>query len=111
VERVAEQLLAGVDAGVLGEGWVLGWLAEAGARLVNRAPDSAAELLRAALEQAPADDPRREELSGHLLTALWLNGRDAEVKELARQVIADGRDPERTGAAAWRMVYAIGRDP
>lgn len=108
VERVAEQLLA-VDPAVLGEGWVLDWLAVAGPRLVNRAPDTAAELLRAALDAAPPEGARRAELYGHLLTALWLNGRNAEVEQLARQVIAQAGDTERTGAAAWRMVYAIAR--
>jgi len=69
VQRVAEQLLA-VEAGVLGEGWVLDWLVEAGSWLVNRAPDTAADLLPRALEAAPPDDPRREELAEHLLTAV-----------------------------------------
>jgi DNA-binding CsgD family transcriptional regulator/tetratricopeptide (TPR) repeat protein len=109
VERVAEQLLATGDHDILAEQWVLSWLVDAGSRLVNRAPDSAAELLRAALEQLPADEPRAEELSGHLLNALWLNRRDAEAEQLARQILPQGRDPERIGAAAWRMVSSINR--
>ena len=106
MERVAEQLLAAVGAGVLGEGWALDWLLRAGPRLVNRAPDVGAELLRAALEAVPGDEPRREELSGLLLAALWLNQQDDEVVELARQIISRGGDPERIGEAAWRMAYA-----
>ena len=107
MERIAEQLLAAVDAGVFGAAWVLDWLVRSGPRLVNRAPEIGAELLRAALEAAPVDGPRREELTGLLLTALWLNWQDAEVEQLAGQIIADGGDPEWIGAAAWRMVYAI----
>jgi tetratricopeptide (TPR) repeat protein len=109
VQRVAEQLLA-VDTGVLGEGWVLDWLVEAGPGLVNRAPDTAADLLQGALEAAPPDDPRREELAEHLLTALWLNWRSAEAEQLARRIISYAQDPDRVGAAALRLVEAIARD-
>ncbi|HVQ90337.1 MAG TPA: AAA family ATPase [Mycobacteriales bacterium] len=109
VQRIAEQLLA-VDAGVLGEGWVLDWLVEAGDRLVNRAPDTAAELLHGAREAAAPDDPRREELAEHLLAALVLNWRLAEVEQLARRIFAHAQDPDRVGAAALRLIQAISRD-
>ncbi len=109
MERVAEQLLAGTDAFGMSEGWVLDWLAEAGPRLVYRAPRTAVELADRALGGLPTDDPRWENLSQLLITAAWLDGQDGEVERRARQILAHTKDPARAAQVAWTLSYVLGR--
>jgi signal transduction histidine kinase len=106
LDRIAEQLLAAPDPAGLGNGWVPDWLLEAGPRLVHRAPQTAAELLERTLDALPVDDAaHREQLGGLLVTAAWLDGRDADVKRHARHMVATALDPARRAQASWALAY------
>jgi len=110
VERVAEQLLAalpGTDAARAVEGWVLDWLAGPGRVLSYRSPLVAAELLSRAVDHAPPEDPRREELQAVLAPVLRMLGRREEAVELAERVRAVTRDPARAAEISYTLADAL----
>ena len=110
VERVAEQLLAalrGPGAVPVVDGWTVGWLLKAGRRLVSRAPEDAAELLRLTVAYLPSDDPRRESLEVILAPALVLLGRRDAAVRLAEKVLAVTGDPARAAEMSWTAGWAM----
>ncbi|WP_460359773.1 ATP-binding protein, partial [Actinoallomurus bryophytorum] len=110
VERVAEQLLAalrGPGAVPVVDGWTVDWLLRAGRRLVSRAPEDAAELLRLAVAYLPSDDPRRESLEVILAPALVLLGHRDEAVRLAEKVLAATGDPARAAEMSWTAGWAM----
>ena len=104
VERVAEHLLAAASRA---DAWVVAWVAEAGSTLTYRAPQVAVELLRRAREMIGVDDPRREELDAHLVSALFLLGQYEHVERLARAVLAGTQDAALAGRMTWTLGYAL----
>jgi tetratricopeptide (TPR) repeat protein len=97
-ERVAELLLP-----VLAEadGWELGWIAEHGGTLMNRAPEVAAELLEHALDRLELDDPRRARVQDALLPLSFYLRRIDRAERIARDILATAAEPERAGRAYW----------
>jgi len=93
-DRVAAHLL---DAGDAMDAWTLDWLTTAGPALVARAPAVAVDLLRAAADNAPPADPRRDTLAADLATALFQAGRLDDALEVARAALARASDPELAG--------------
>ncbi len=104
-ERVAEQLLAATDSRAVTDGWVIDWLVEAGPQLVYRAPTIAADLLAQTVDTISSTHPHYEELGAQLVTAAWLDGRDAEVERRARQILAGDPAPMRKAQVAWMLSY------
>jgi DNA-binding CsgD family transcriptional regulator/tetratricopeptide (TPR) repeat protein len=105
-ERVAAQLVAAPEVG--GE-WVWQWLAGAVGVLANRAPQVAAQLLRRALTQLPAADPRREVLEAGLVTVAFLLMQQDEVERVARPLLARTTDPDRAAEVSWLLGIALAR--
>ena len=103
-EQVAEQLPHVLDAA---DAWVVDWLADAASGLVYRAPQVAVDLLQRMREVMPIGDRRRQVLEVHLVTALFLLSRFAEVEQLARPVLAGGPDPAVAGQLSWTLGYAL----
>ena len=85
VEQVAQQLLA---APQVDDSWAVGWVVEAVPGLTYRAPHIVVELVERVRPGIDRDDPRGERLEAHLATALVLLGRDEQVEQLARPVLA-----------------------
>jgi DNA-binding CsgD family transcriptional regulator len=100
-QRVAAHLVSttGVD------GWVVDWLAGAGPALTNTAPQIAVELLQRAVDQTPADDPRRDRLVAMLSKVLQRLGRDAEAEQYIRLLLTQARDPDLLAEARWMLAY------
>jgi DNA-binding CsgD family transcriptional regulator/tetratricopeptide (TPR) repeat protein len=108
-DRVAEQLLAATDSGAIADEWVLDWLVEAGPQLVYRAPGTAADLLGHTADRISSGDPRGDGLTSLLITAAWLDGRDAEVEQRARQVLSSDPAPALRAQVTWNLAYVLGR--
>jgi DNA-binding CsgD family transcriptional regulator/transcriptional regulator with XRE-family HTH domain len=107
VERVAEQLLAG---SVYAEDWIPGWLAGGAATtLTHRAPAAAVELVTAALDRMPADDPHRDNLAVCQATGLFLLGRYPDVVRLGQPLLDRIADGEDKGRLAWTVAYALAK--
>jgi DNA-binding CsgD family transcriptional regulator/tetratricopeptide (TPR) repeat protein len=108
VEQVAGQLAAAQEAAAdAGEAWVWGWLAGVAPVLAYRAPQVAAALLRRALAQIPASDPRREVLETALVTVAFLLVEVEEVERVARPLLVRTADPDRAAEVAWLLAYAL----
>lgn len=104
--QVAEQLLPAADTV---DEWVLGWLADVAPTLTHRAPQTAIELLRRAIDHVRSDDPRRDLLASWLATALSGMGRNAEAAQQARQILGRTREPARIAEMAWVLAYTLMR--
>ncbi len=89
--------------------WVPEWLARVSPVLLYRAPQVAADLLRSVLGQLADDDPRRGQLEASVLTALFLLGRDADVEEAGRRLLAETSDPDRATDISWLVAYSMVR--
>jgi len=100
---VAQQLSAG---GRPGEGWARAWLIRAAPTLITRAPQLAAELLRRALEETPADDEAWEALVVFLVRALLAVGAYQDAVRQASGVLTAMTDPARRGEAFWMLAHA-----
>jgi DNA-binding CsgD family transcriptional regulator len=108
VERVGEQLQAALG---VTDSWALGWLADNSAALVNRAAQSAIELLSRAADDVPRADPRREVIESLLVMALQRMLRFDEVRQRTRVVLADsgisaGHRLEMSWALAHSLLYS-----
>ncbi|MFI5645458.1 helix-turn-helix transcriptional regulator [Kitasatospora sp. NPDC051705] len=104
VERVAELILPAVrDA----DGWEwkreCEWLADNAARLADRAPGIAAELLEHALRQTDAHGPRHHVLADRLATLYFRTGPVERAEELARTILLETSDRELAGRARWLL--------
>ncbi|MEU6238951.1 AAA family ATPase, partial [Kitasatospora sp. NPDC047058] len=100
VERVAELILPAVREA---DGWEWEWLADNAARLAERAPAIAAELLEHALRQPDADCPRRHVLAGRLAALYFRTGPVDRAEELARSILLETCDRELVGRARWLL--------
>ena len=100
--QVAAQLLPAAGSE---DEWFLDWLAGAATTLTHRAPQTAIELLRRAIDQVGSDDPRRDLFASWLATSLAGMGRNAEASQQARQVLSRTSDPDRVAELTWVLAY------
>jgi DNA-binding CsgD family transcriptional regulator len=77
--------------------------------LIYRAPQVAAELLRAVLAQLPGDDPGREALEAALVQAAFLLVLDEELERVGTRMLARALDPDRAAEIAWLVAYTLMR--
>ena len=91
-DAVARQLTAALECGTQlpGAGWLADWLVAEGQVLANQAVAIAVPLYRQALDQVPADDPRRLQLAVALATALYAAVRHDEADKIIQQALAPG---------------------
>ena len=104
VEEVAQQLLAAPQRA---DAWAVGWVVEAVAGLTHRAPQIAVDLVERVRPGMDRGDPRLDLFEAYLATGLHLLGRDEQVEQVARPVLAGTRDPEVAGRMAWALGYAL----
>jgi DNA-binding CsgD family transcriptional regulator len=105
VERVAEQLEAA--PGVM-DSWVLNWLVDNGAALVNRASQPAIDLLSRAADHVPRTDPRREAIESRLVAALRRMLRFGEVEQQSRAALARRTiSAEHRLEMSWGLAYSL----
>jgi len=100
--QVAQQLLPAAGSE---DEWFLDWLAGAAPILTHRAPQTAIELLRRAIDQVGSDDPRRDVFASWLATSLAGMGRNADAAQQARQVLSRTTDPDRVAEMTWVLAY------
>ena len=106
-DRVARQLLRAVD----GPGgttepldeWILSWLARTAEPLVGQAPQVAAELLRHAVTNSPADSAHHDRLEGRLADALYRVGDAAEAEQVANHALARAVEPDLVVDLHWTL--------
>ncbi|MFE2310634.1 AAA family ATPase [Streptomyces sp. NPDC059411] len=98
--RTAGQLLGG---GAL-DRWALRWTARSAQALIARAPETAAVLLRRAVDQA--EGPHRQALEDGLADAALMLRRP-ESAELLATLRERAEDPERRAALAFKLVSAL----
>jgi DNA-binding CsgD family transcriptional regulator/tetratricopeptide (TPR) repeat protein len=103
-ERVAAQLLL---AGHSVDAWTVNWLSTAAPVLINQAPGAAVDLLRSALDSAPAGDVHRVLLDTRLVAALFQAGRWDEAEQAARRALARVNDPDLRGELYWYLVESL----
>jgi DNA-binding CsgD family transcriptional regulator len=105
LEHVAGQLEAA--RGVM-DSWVLNWLVDNGAALVNRASEPAIDLLSRAADHVPMTDPRREAIEGWLVAALRRMLRFGEVEQQSRAVLARRTlSAEHRLEISWALAYSL----
>jgi DNA-binding CsgD family transcriptional regulator len=118
-ERVAAQLLlvlsreaAESDAmsADSAQAWIPGWLANTAAQFTYRAPQVAAELLRAVLRRLPDTDPHREQLEVSLVGVAFLLMHGSEVEEVGCRLLERDCDPELMAETAWLVAFTRLRD-
>jgi len=102
ISQVAEQLLPAAGSE---DEWFLDWLAGAAPILTHRAPQTAIELLRRAIDQVGSDDRRRDVFASWLATSLAGMGRNADASQQARQVLSRTSDPDRVAEMSWVLAY------
>jgi DNA-binding CsgD family transcriptional regulator len=100
---VAQQLSA---AQLPGMDWVREWLLQHGRALTVRAPRLAAELLRRALDDAPAGHDTRDGLTTCLVWALLAAGSYEEVVTQASQALTAMTDPVQRAETYWVLTRA-----
>jgi DNA-binding CsgD family transcriptional regulator len=113
-ERVAAQLLqvlsretaeAGATSADAALAWIPGWLANTAAQFTHRAPQVAAELLRAVLRRLPDTEPHREQLEVSLVRVAFLLMHGDEVEEVGGRLLERGSDPEVMADMAWLVAF------
>jgi DNA-binding CsgD family transcriptional regulator len=102
--QVAEQLLPSLPTI---DRWVVGWLAKAGPALIYQAPRIAADLLRQAVQNAPAGDADADLLALMLVRVLFRIGAYAELEQVGRPALASVHDPEAAAEIRWLLVYGL----
>jgi len=108
----AQLLLAihGAEPREAADEWMPAWVAGAIPGLVHKAPQMAAELLRAALAQLAPDDPERLKLEVVLARlALFLMEND-EVRQVGERVLARAGDPDVLAEINWLIAYVLFRE-
>jgi DNA-binding CsgD family transcriptional regulator/tetratricopeptide (TPR) repeat protein len=83
------------------------WLRRTGREAVPRAPEIAAGFLSRALELIPRSDPERQGLVGELVWSLLWSGRLSEAEALARDLLAQHREPEIRGVLEYALAKAL----
>jgi DNA-binding CsgD family transcriptional regulator len=113
-ERVAAQLLLvlsreAAQADAMGadpaHAWISGWLANTTAQLTYRAPQVAADLLRAVLRRLPDTDRHREQLEVSLVGVAFVLMHGDEVEEVGCRLLERDRDPELMAETAWLVAF------
>jgi len=99
-------VVPGQEAGVAVDEWVVGWLAEAAAVLIYRAPQVAEGLLRGVLGQLPGSDARRAGLEASLVAVLFRLERYQEAERAGVRLLAGETDPQRVADTSWLVAYA-----
>ena len=90
------------------DGWMLNWVVDNGAALVNRASQPAIDLLSRAADQVSGTDPRREIIESCLIAALRRMLRFGELQRWARVALArDGISAEHRLEMSWALAYAL----
>ncbi|MGD0553691.1 MAG: AAA family ATPase [Streptosporangiaceae bacterium] len=109
-EVVAAQLVLALRPNALSadwnQAWVPQWLSDTAAALTYRAPQVAAELLRAVLRQLPESDPRRGKLEASLVSVAFLLMRDDEVEEAGLRLLERNAEPELLAEMAWLVAFS-----
>ncbi|MEV6229750.1 AAA family ATPase [Saccharopolyspora shandongensis] len=108
IERVGEQLRASlaIDDTEFDDG-CLDWLAHNGRLLAHRAPESATELLSAAICLLPTDDARREALQAAKARTLVVLGRPEQAQALCERVLAETRDRRLASEMSWHLAWSL----
>ncbi|WP_433260205.1 BTAD domain-containing putative transcriptional regulator [Actinosynnema sp. CS-041913] len=99
-EVVAGQLAA---APTVVDPWVVDWLAENAHAVERSAPDVAARVLRAVVDQPALDRTHRERLTARLADLLFRLGRRPDAE--ARQVLARTQDPGLAAEMRWMLLH------
>jgi DNA-binding CsgD family transcriptional regulator len=100
VDRVARQLLAGVEeaapdqASARGADWAADWLAKAAPTLVSEASEVAVRLLEPLMRQLPVADGRRHILASHLARALGHQAKHDEAEKLIAGTLPHVANPD-----------------
>jgi DNA-binding CsgD family transcriptional regulator len=102
--QVATHMSRGAE---LGDVDAAEWLRRAAGEAAPRAPAVAVELLRRALELAPAGHSYRDAVTAELVEALLWSGRLPEAVELARQVLGRDQDAQRRNAVQLSILLAL----
>jgi DNA-binding CsgD family transcriptional regulator/tetratricopeptide (TPR) repeat protein len=105
--RVARQLLPGRDpdkGSGLVDGWVIGWLADAGHELVGHVPDVAIQLLRWAIGAVPAGVSPHGVLACRLAEALYRVGDADAGAEVAAAALSHVRHSDLRVNLYWTLV-------
>ncbi|GAB3146466.1 BTAD domain-containing putative transcriptional regulator [Micromonospora sonneratiae] len=103
VDRIAAHLLVTPEAL---DGWVLDWLAEHASDLAYRAPEVAADLLRAGADRTSGDSRQAAILRG-LSTALFLLSRLDEAEQTIRRSLARARGGPLIADLAWDLSQVL----
>jgi DNA-binding CsgD family transcriptional regulator len=114
-ERVATQLVLGQAMAVRPLlPWLADWLADNAGTLMHRAPQAAAALLRAAVEDMPVPDSRRDALEAALVSVSFLLARHEDVERFGTALMTRSADADRVAEMGWLVGYTLlrtGRRP
>ena len=102
--QVATHMSRGAE---LGDVDAAEWLRRAAGEAAPRAPAVAVELLRRALELAPAGHSHRDAVTAELVEALLWSGRLPEAVELARQLLGRDQDAQRRNTVQLSICRAL----
>src|ERR1700735_582426 len=110
-DRVARQLLWAVggpdSASDPVDDWMLSWLADASALLINRAPQVAADLLRRAVASSAGRSPQHYLLVGRLADALYRAGSVPEAEQVARRALPHTDEPGLVVDLHWTIAQCL----
>ncbi|GAA2346310.1 LuxR family transcriptional regulator [Saccharopolyspora halophila] len=107
-ERVGEQLLASVNlADAEFDDWGMNWLAEHARALAQHSPDCAEQLLTIAVGKLPRHDRRRAELRVSKVLALVQLNRPGQVRELAREMLAEEGEQSHAAELNWYLTWSL----
>ncbi|MBR7829693.1 AAA family ATPase [Actinospica sp. MGRD01-02] len=122
IDQVTAQLLAAlqIDSSASGiDTGILAWLARNSDALARRSPQVAATLLEQALAAATGieiaiaggalDSTVIESLQAGLSSAAFLLARHDQTERLAREVLAQTKDPELAARTTWHLAYTLMR--
>jgi DNA-binding CsgD family transcriptional regulator len=89
-----------------GQQWTLDWLTDNARIVAERAPRTAADLLRHTLAWLPAADQRRLPLQASLVRVAFQLADNDEVERTGRLVMVAREDPDHLAEMAWFVAYS-----
>jgi len=100
VDRVARQLLPAMLAAADGhfapvESWMVDWLVDVAPVLLSQTTPKAVELLQAAVQRIPSDDPRWVLLASRLAEGLYKLARTEDAQRLVQRGLKRATDPDQ----------------